>query len=76
MLTIKNLTTTCGACPSQWEAVTADDGAFVYARFRFDRLYVTVRGAILYEQDHVRNEPYAGCMSTEEMLGLAGLVEV
>lgn len=42
---IKNLLCTCGACPSQWDAIT-DDGRAVYIRYRHGtlRLHVGAHG--------------------------------
>lgn len=38
---ITNLVQTCGACPSQWEALT-DDGRGVYVRYRWGYLSICV----------------------------------
>lgn len=58
---------TCGACPSQWEAV-GPDGEHVYIRFRHGFFYVQVNG-------HTKFETAAdgdGVMSTDDMLKLTG----
>lgn len=41
MITVTKLTKTCGACPAQWEGKTVD-GAFVYVRYRYGRLTVSL----------------------------------
>lgn len=48
---VTNVTQTCGACPSQWDA-KGPNGEYVYVRFRHGWLSVTVNGfePCMYEE--------------------------
>ncbi len=38
---VKHCIMTCSACPSQWDIYT-DDGEYIYARYRWGRLTLTL----------------------------------
>lgn len=80
-LKLVRLTQTCGACPSQWDAMT-DDGRQVYIRYRWGYLSVCVGEAgDADEYAGVRGKPFIGeqhgdgmdgVMSTEELMEVCG----
>jgi hypothetical protein len=69
---IINLVQTCPACPSQWDAQT-EDGQYVYIRYRWDTLTVSIDEQPYLHKDAVYDDPLRGVMSTEEMLQYTGL---
>ena len=72
MMRIKNLTQTCGACPSQWEGET-ENGAYVFIHYRHGYLYMTVDSEMVFSKN-ISDNPFGdGVMNTEEMLKITGL---
>lgn len=74
-LRLRGLVQTCGACPSQWDAVTTR-GDVLYIRYRWGLLTVREdrvdgRGATRWRRDY--RDPYHGVMETEEMLRETGM---
>ena len=69
---IKNLTQTCGACPSQWEG-EREDGAHVFIHYRHGHLYVSVNSILVFSKNISDNPFNDGVMDTEEMLRITGL---
>lgn len=65
MSTLRSLTQTCIACPSQWDGVM-QTGAEVYVRFRWGVLSMTINGVRTYEKQ--LSGSLDGFMTTEEML--------
>jgi len=80
-LKLVSLTQTCGACPSQWNAMT-DDGRQVYIRYRWGYLSVCVGEAgDTTEYAGVRGDPFfgeqhgdllEGVRATEELMEVCG----
>ena len=71
---IKNLVMTCGACPTQWDAVT-EEGENVYIRYRWGKLTAhfvengfPLKGSYSGEiySERVGDE-FHGVMDTEQM---------
>jgi hypothetical protein len=56
---------TCEACPSQWEGATQDE-RYVYIRYRWGRLSVSVDGETVYCQDI--GDALDGTLSWGEMM--------
>ena len=67
---VKNLTMTCGACPSQWEG-WSEDGDFLFVHYRYGILYVEKGGERIFYQEI--GDSFDGIMSTDEMLDYTGL---
>lgn len=62
--TIKQLTNTCSACPSQWSGIT-ECGRSVSIHFRHNHLSVEVSDVEIFSDNLNKYED--GCMSDEEM---------
>ena len=67
---IKNLTQTCGACPSQWEG-KMENGAYIYIRYRYGWLSVDIDDVHVFGQEV--GDSLGGVMDTEQMLRITGL---
>jgi hypothetical protein len=67
MIKIVKAVSTCGACPSQWDAWT-DDGKYVYIRYRWGHLSISyeVLGEPILEKNI--GDEYGGVMSFEELV--------
>ena len=67
---------TCSACPSQWDIYT-DDGEYIYARYRWGRLTLTLNPwrentEELYRKDI--GDDFDGVMETTELMKLTASV--
>ena len=67
---VKHCIMTCSACPSQWDIYT-DDGEYIYARYRWGRLTLTLNPwrentEELYRKDIGDN--FDGVMETTELV--------
>jgi hypothetical protein len=64
-MNIRNLTQTCGFCPSQWEAKD-EEGNDIYIRYRWGTLEVDKNGKMVFKEQI--GGKLDGFMETEEML--------
>lgn len=67
---VKNCNQTCSACPSQWDIYT-DDGEYIYARYRWGVLTLTLNPwrdseQLLYKERH--GDGLDGVMETAELM--------
>jgi hypothetical protein len=69
-ITLKDLTQTCSACPSQWDGMTTD-GRSVYIRYRFGYLSVDISDEEVYGDYY--GDSMDGFMTTNEMLEKTGI---
>lgn len=67
---LTELTMTCSACPSQWDALTTD-GRRLYIRYRWGTLTVSHEGEVLFQKRI--GDAFDGVLSEDEMLRVTGL---
>jgi hypothetical protein len=64
LVRVTSLEQTCYACPSQWEGET-DNGDYVYIRYRWGHLTVSVNGEQIFATDH--GNSLDGVLSYDEL---------
>ena len=73
---VKEATRTCEACPSQWD-LTADNGEYIYVRYRWGHLRVTLH-AFTEQEETLWSEnfgdEYDGSIGWNDMMDLTSNV--
>lgn len=80
MIRVTQLEQTCFACPSQWEG-EAEDGRYVFIRYRFGYLSATVSNGLEDHGEYVFaqqvGDAFDGVMEYDELkVHLAGAMEL